>query len=124
MGLQGEVLIRQIRLARLQLIDQGDQLFAEDPGMKLHPNVGIGLNYIHGKYSFHISIPRLLNTQLSPYQDESSEWSMTRRILYLGAASSFEINDDLQLSPSILFSLSKGMSPLLEDAFAIVDMPA
>ena len=113
-GLQGELGFRQIRLSRLKLIDQGDLLFAEDPGIRVQPNVGLGIHYKAGKYSLHLSVPRLLNSKLSPYERESSEWSTTQRILYAGAFAHFKLGEDLQLVPSFLLALSRGDSPFLE----------
>lgn len=114
LGLQGEFRVQQLKLSQLQLVDQGDQLFSEDPGMKLQPNVGIGANYVIGKTSVHLAVPRLLNSELSPYQGESSRWSTTRRVLYLGATSSFEINSELKVAPSALLAFSRGNPLFME----------
>ena len=113
-GLQGEMSFRQIELSRLKLVDQGDLLFAEDPGIRLQPNVGVGVLFMAGKYAVHLSVPRLLNSKLSPYGEESSKWSTTTRVFYVGAFRSFELNEDLSLLPSILLALSRGNSPFLE----------
>ena len=116
MGLQGEVRVLQIRLSTLQLIDQGDQLFGEDPGMKLQPNVGIGFNYLFGNYSVSLSVPKLLNSNLSPFNGEASTWSRTHRTIYMGATSSYLISEELEVKPSLLVGLASGSSPLLEMA--------
>lgn len=113
-GLQGEVGFRQIELSRLQLIDQGDLLFAEDPGIHIQPNVGLGLLYITGKLSVHLSVPRLLNSNLSPYEGETSKWSTTTRVFYMGVNMRFELSEDLELVPSLLLALSRGKTPFLE----------
>jgi type IX secretion system PorP/SprF family membrane protein len=113
-GLQGELGFRQIELSRLQLVDQGDLLFAEDPGIRLQPNVGLGMLLMAGKFNIHLSVPRLLNSKLSPYGGESSKWSTTQRILYVGAFRSFELSEDLEVVPSLLLALSGGNSPFLE----------
>lgn len=116
MGLQAELKILQIHLMQLQLIDQGDQLFEEDPGMKFQPNVGIGFNYIFRNYSVSLSIPRILYSNLSPFQGETSYWSKTRRILYMGANTSYKISGDLKVLPSLLVGLASGHSPFIEMA--------
>lgn len=114
LGLQGELTIRQLELSRLQLIDQGDLLFAEDPGIQLQPNVGFGFNYMAGKYSIYMSVPRILNSKLSPYEGESSEWSTTMRVFYMGANTRFELSENLDLVPSLLVALSRGHTPFIE----------
>ena len=114
MGLRGELRILQVRISQLQLVDQGDLLFTEDPGMKLQPNVGIGFNYVFRNYSVSFSIPKILNAGLSPFEGETSEWSKARSVFYLGAASEHEINEDLKIEPSVLFALAKGTSPYIQ----------
>jgi len=103
MGLQGELSLQQIRISQLQLVDQGDQLFSEDPGIKLQPNIGLGVIYEHGNYSVYISVPTFLNSDLTPFEGDASRWSRTRRLVYLGAASNYSINDNLEMEPSVLF---------------------
>jgi len=113
-GLQGELGFRQIKLSQLQLVDQGDLLFAEDPQTRLQPNVGLGIRFSSGKTGVHLSIPKLLNSKLSPYEGETSKWSTTQRVIYLGATTRLELNDDLEVVPSLLLALSKGNSPFVE----------
>ena len=114
MGLQGEIRFLQIRLSQLQLVDQGDLLFGEDPGLKLQPNVGLGLNYVSGIYSVNLSVPRILNAELSPFEGESSRWSRRGRVIYMGATSSHAISEEWQVEPSLLVALSGGRSPFIE----------
>jgi type IX secretion system PorP/SprF family membrane protein len=114
MGLQGELRVQQIRLTQLQLVDQGDLLFSEDPGMRLQPNVGFGVNFIFDKYSINLAVPRLLNVKLSPFNGEASRWSRTSRIVYLGTNAHYEINEDMEVIPSILMAFSRGSSFFME----------
>jgi len=113
-GMQGEVMIRQIQLSQLELIDQGDLLFSDDPGWKFQPNVGFGFNYIIGNYSINFSVPRLLNSSLSPYQGETSRWSTIPSIFYLGANSSYDLNEELKIVPSVLLAFSRGHPLFIE----------
>ena len=114
MGLQGEMRILQIRLSQLQLVDQGDLLFEVDPGMKVQPNVGFGFNYQFQNYSVNFSIPRILNSKLSPYEGETSKWSRTHRVFYLEASSGHNISESIKLKPSVLVALASGTSPFVE----------
>jgi len=113
-GIRGEMMIRQIHLSQLELIDQGDLLFSNDPGWKFQPNVGFGFNYVTGNYSINFSVPRLLNSGLSPYQGETSRWSTTRRIFYLGANSSYDLREELKVVPSVLAAFSRGNPLFIE----------
>lgn len=113
MGLQGEMRFLQIHLIQLQLVDQGDLLFEMDPGMKIQPNVGFGINYQFQNFSINFSIPRILNSNLSPYKGETSKWSQTHRVFYLEASSMYNINESLKLKPSLLVALASGTSPFV-----------
>jgi type IX secretion system PorP/SprF family membrane protein len=113
-GLQGELGFRQIKLSQLQLVDQGDLLFAEDPQTRLLPNVGLGIRFMSGKSSVHLSVPRLLNSKLSPYEGETSKWSTTTRVFYMGANTRFELSEEFEVVPSLLLALSRGNSPFVE----------
>lgn len=116
LGLQGELQLLQIRLSRLQLVDQGDRLFEEDPGMKLQPNVGVGLRFIRKNYQVHLSAPRLLDMALSPFDGETSQWSRSGRVFFLGARSTYRLNEDFEAEPALLFAVARGMTPFAEIA--------
>jgi type IX secretion system PorP/SprF family membrane protein len=114
MGLQGELRYRQLKLSQLQLVDQGDLLFSQDPGFSVSPNFGVGLHLDHERYSVNLSIPRLLNEKLSPYDGTSSQWSRFGRSIYLGADLKLSVSQEVQLIPSIQMAASKGRSPWIE----------
>jgi type IX secretion system PorP/SprF family membrane protein len=114
LGLQGELRFQQIRFSQLQLVDQGDQLFSEDPGLKLQPNFGLGMVYRNGDYTVSLSMPRILNAALSPFEGASSRWSRSGRVLYMGASSGYDLGGELTVEPSVLVALAAGSSPLIE----------
>ena len=114
MGLQGELRYRQLKLSQLQLVDQGDLLFSEDPGFTVSPNFGVGFHLYHEKYSVNFSIPRLLNEKLSPFEGSSSQWSRFGRSVYLGADLKLAVSQELTLVPSLQMAVSKGRSPWIE----------
>ena len=116
LGLQGEIRFLQIRVSTLQLVDQGDPLYADDPGLKPQPNAGIGARYVKGNLQLHVAIPRILNSALTPFEGETSRWSKARRVLYLGAAWNQQLNEDLSVDPSLLLAFSGGRSPFAEVA--------
>ena len=114
LGLQGEFRLLQVKLIQLQLVDQGDPLYAEDPGMKFQPNFGIGAAFVRGNLRAGISLPRMLNSALTPYREETSQWSSSRQVLYVDLGWQQAINDNIHLDPALLLAFSAGRSPLIE----------
>jgi type IX secretion system PorP/SprF family membrane protein len=114
LGLQGEFRLLQIRIAQLQLVDQGDPLYGEDPGMKFQPNFGIGAAFVQGNFRAGISLPRMLNSALTPHGEETSRWSNSHQVLYMDLGWQQTINDNISLAPSLLLAFSAGRSPLVE----------
>ena len=114
LGLQGEVRLCQVKIAHLQLVDQGDPLYLEDPGIKLQPNVGIGAAFVRGNFHAGISLPRMLKSALTPDEEETSQWSYAYQVYYLGMGWHQKIKDNISLDPSLLLAYSKGRSPLIE----------
>ena len=114
LGLQGELRLCQIKIAHLQLVDQGDPLYLEDPGIKLQPNVGIGAAFVRGNFRAGLSVPRLLKSALTPNGEETSQWSYAYQVLYLDLGWQQVIKDDISLDPSLLLAYSMGRSPLIE----------
>lgn len=114
LGLQGEFRLLQVRIAHLQLVDQGDPLYTDDPGMKFQPNVGIGAAFVRGNFRAGISMPRLLKSALTPHEGETSQWSSSRQVLYTDLGWHQAINENISLDPSLLLAFSAGRSPLIE----------
>ena len=114
LGLQGELRLQQIQLSRLRLVDQGDPLYSEDPGLKTRPNFGLGMVYRAGRHTLSLSMPRILNTALSPFEGETSRWSRSARVLYMGASSYYGLNGEFSVEPSLLIALARGDSPFIE----------
>lgn len=114
LGLQGEFRLLQIKIAQLKLVDQGDPLYGEDPGMKFQPNFGIGAAFVRGRFHAGISLPRMLKSALTPHEGETSRWSSSRQVLYLDLGWQQTINENISLDPSLLLAFSAGRSPLIE----------
>jgi type IX secretion system PorP/SprF family membrane protein len=114
LGLQGEFRLLQVKIAHLQLVDQGDPLYGDDPGMKFQPNVGIGAAFVRGNFHAGISLPRMLKSDLTPYGEETSRWSSSHQVLYLDLGWHQSIKENISLDPSLLLAFSAGRSPLIE----------
>jgi type IX secretion system PorP/SprF family membrane protein len=114
LGLQGELRLCQVKIAHLQLVDQGDPLYLEDPGIKLQPNVGIGAAFVRGNFRAGISLPRMLKSALTPDEEETGQWSYAYQVCYLDLSWHQKIKDNISLDPSLLLAVSRGRSPLIE----------
>lgn len=114
LGLQGELRLLQVKIAQLQLVDQGDPLYLEDPGIKLQPNVGVGAAFVRGNFHAGLSLPRLLKSALTPSGEETSPWSYVHQVLYAEMGWHQEIKDNFSVDPAILLAFSRGSSPLVE----------
>ena len=53
---------------------------------------------------------------LSPVEGETSSMSRSHRMVFLGTGWSKEFNEDLELEPSLLIALARGVSPFVEVA--------
>ncbi len=114
LGLQGEFRLLQVKIAQLQLVDQGDPLYAEDPGMKFQPNVGIGAAYVRGNFHAGISLPRMLKSALTPHEGETGPWSSSQQVFYVDLGWHQVIKENISLDPALLLAFSAGRSPLIE----------
>ena len=114
LGLQGEFRLLQVKIAHLQLVDQGDPLYGEDPGIKFQPNVGIGAAFVRGNFRAGISLPRMLKSALTPYEGETSRWSSSQQVFYVDLGWHQTIKENISLDPSLLLAFSAGRSPLIE----------
>jgi type IX secretion system PorP/SprF family membrane protein len=114
LGLQGELNLLQIKIAQLEVVDQGDPLYALDPGLKAQGNVGLGAAYANGNFRAGVSMPSLIKSALTPFQGESSRLSSSSQVLYLDMGWKQRINESIVLDPALLLALSAGRSPLIE----------
>lgn len=114
LGLQGEFRLLQVKIAQLQLVDQGDPLYGEDPGIKFQPNFGIGAAFVRGNFHAGISLPQMLKNTLTPYEGEASRWSRSQQVFYLDLGWHQTIKENISLDPSLLLAFASGRSPLIE----------
>lgn len=114
LGLQGELRLLQVKIANLELVDQGDPLYGDDPGMKFQPNVGIGAAFVQGRFRAGVSLPRMLNSALTPFQGESSRLSRSSQVLYMDLGWQQAITESISFDPALLLAFSAGRSPLIE----------
>jgi hypothetical protein len=82
--------------------------------MKFQPNVGIGAAYVQGRFRAGISLPRMLSSDLTPFEGETSRLSRSSQVLYMDLSWQQEINANLRFDPALLLAFSSGRSPLIE----------
>ena len=110
LGLKGNV--NSFRADTSELIDYGNQV---DPAKRdlsrLMPNFGVGIFYVHNKYWFAISSPRLFRSKRDP---EINVLAQDRMHLYMSGGTQFKVSEELNLEPQFLFRSTRGMSSVVE----------
>jgi len=96
-GLQGSVLYQQSNYTLVNMTDNIDPTFSQNVNA-VRPNFGAGLFLYSNRYYVGLSIPHILNNDLSALSDEARQY----RHYYLAAGLVLPISDALKLRPSVL----------------------
>lgn len=103
-GLSAKVSHYNIGLSSLNVIEDNDPSFAQNIENSLKPNFGAGVFVYSPQFYFGVSMPQILNTELS--QDETGGAVMeVYRTAYLTSGYAFGINKNVFLKPSFLARL-------------------
>ncbi len=104
-GLQGTVRSYRVNYTETVSIQSGDGIIPTTDEARTIPNFGVGLYYSTPKYFIGLSAPRLLEGDLSFFNDGSgnTDFSREERHAFLMAGVVFELNNALKLKPSVLF---------------------
>lgn len=78
---------------------------------RLMPNFGIGLLYVHNKYWFAASSPRLFKSKRDA---EINVLAQDRMHVYLSGGSMFKVSEEISLEPQFLYRTTRGMSSVVE----------
>ncbi len=107
-GLQGTVRSYRVKYSETQALESGDGSIGADES-RMIPNFGVGLYYYTPKYYIGLSVPRLLEGDLSLFDNVTSISDFSREEVhaFLMAGVVFELNDALKLKPSLLFKYVK-----------------
>ncbi|MEK6781259.1 MAG: type IX secretion system membrane protein PorP/SprF [Bacteroidota bacterium] len=97
----------------LNLSDQADPAFVQNENIT-QPNLGVGVIVKAEKYFIGLSVPRLLNTNISNVSNSTQEFQLYDKHYYLFGSYVFYLNERLRLKPSVLLKGVKG-SPLSTD---------
>jgi type IX secretion system PorP/SprF family membrane protein len=105
-GLMGGVHIRNEKLTSLSLTDQGDPNFSSNLKNVITPNFGFGILYTTDKFYAGLSIPRLIDDELSVTADGLSVQNLGFRLkkfhYYLTVGRIFTVSENLKLKPQLL----------------------
>ncbi len=116
MGLKGGVSFYRANLTDLQTVDP-DPIFDNDIYENFLPNVGVGFFLFSSNTYFGLSVPKLIENNITR-ENVSSEYVNSQELhLYIVGGHRFDLNDDFQLKPS-------GMVKWVRNAPLSVDLSA
>ncbi len=78
------------------------------PISRFNPNVGVGFYLKHDKYYVSLSTPKMLDTERAKNQDGYATVATDRAHYYLSGGYDFEINQTIDLLPSIMIRYVNG----------------
>ena len=116
MGLKAGVSFYRANLTDLVTIDP-DPIFDNDIYENFLPNVGVGFFLFSENTYFGLSVPRLIENQITREEVTTEYVNKQEMHLYFVAGHMFELNNDFQLKTS-------GMMKLVRNAPAAIDATA
>jgi len=104
-GLQGTLRSYSVNYSETSAIQSGDGTLRITDQTRTIPNFGVGLYYYSPRYFVGVSVPHILEGDLSFFDDGSgnTDFSREETHAFLMAVALFKLNDALKLKPSILF---------------------
>jgi len=104
-GVQGQIRDYQVDWQDVTAIHSGDALYGFREDTKLIPNFGFGVYYGHENFYAGVSIPRLLNNDLTFQYDgniQNSDFSSESRHFFGMAGLILPLSDAIKLKPAAL----------------------
>ena len=104
-GVQGQIRDYQVDWREVSAIHSGDALFGIGADSKLIPNFGFGIYYGHEHFYVGISMPRLLNNDLTFQYDgniQNTDFSKEARHFFGMAGLILPVSDAVKLKPAML----------------------
>lgn len=104
-GLQGTLRRYQVKWNETTTIQSGDGLIPTNEESKMIPNVGVGLYYYTSNYYVGLSMPHILNGDLTMFDGSGGNTDFSREELhtYLMAGMVFKLTNVIKLKPAFLF---------------------
>ena len=108
-GVQGQIRDYQVDWQGLTAVHSGDALYGFREETKLIPNFGFGIYYGHDNFYAGVSMPRLLNNDLTFQYDgniQNSDFSREARHFFGMAGLILPISDAIKLKPAALVKVA------------------
>lgn len=104
LGLQGTLRSYRIRWAETMALQTGDSTIPMEDTQKILPNFGVGLYLSSDKYYVGLSVPHLLNGDLTFYDQVAnvSDFSQERMHVFLMAGTVFNVSSNVQFKPAFI----------------------
>ncbi len=108
-GLQGSLRNYRIKYSETEALQVGDGSLPTTDESRMIPNFGVGLYYYTPKYYIGISAPKLLEGDLSFFNNGGNNSDFSREEVhgFLMAGVVFDLNSAVKLKPSLLFKYVK-----------------
>ncbi len=113
MGLKGGIYNYYVGLNDLNP-GNTDESISGNYEKKVNPNVGAGLYLYSDKWYLGLSVPTLIETNLSQYSSSSGEMTDLERHYYLMGGYVLNMNKDFKFKPSAIYTAVEGSSMSLD----------
>jgi type IX secretion system PorP/SprF family membrane protein len=111
MGLKGGFYNYYVALNDLNVGGDSDESFNGNYEQEFQPNIGSGLYLYTPKWYFGISVPKLIQSDLSGTQITTTSVSDLKRHFYTMAGYVFDVSSELKFKPSFINKLVEGSTP-------------
>jgi type IX secretion system PorP/SprF family membrane protein len=104
-GLQGQIRDYRVKWSDLTATHSGDVLYGAIEQSKLIPNFGMGVYFENQKFYAGLSVPRLLNGNLTFQYDgniQNTDYAKEARHLYLTGGLILPVSKSIKLKPALL----------------------
>ena len=114
MGLKGGFTNYSNNLTQYGIIDPNDQLFQGDLVNKFIPNFGVGLFLFNPMYYVGLSVPKMLNNDITEDNPNNFVVQAERRHYYLEGGMVFNVNEYLKFKPTFITKVTQGAPAQLD----------
>ncbi len=105
LGLNAGAVYQNISLSKINVVSSYDPLFQADISNEINADFGVGGFLYSPTYYIGLSIPHLIQTNFSAYEDIASP--KYKRSIYLSSGLMVQLNKKLAINPSILYKINE-----------------
>ena len=102
MGLKGGFTNYSNNLTQYGIIDPNDQLFQGDVVNKFIPNFGVGFFLFNPMYYVGLSVPKMLNNDITENNPNNFVLQAERRHYFLEGGMVFNVNEYMKFKPTFI----------------------